>query len=157
MRWSQPRAGKRDEIVPVVSGEVLHKCCLKITFRDFSPPSVIEIPRDFFVDVRNCIPRVCVKILSQKNKKRMRHFEKNQIFRAHCQVSRSAAQLDLFLNSLISPHPNWGPRPTHTLCPRLHLGRHADILLHDGGRLCAIAAFPSFFLSFLLSSPGGPR
>ena len=88
-RGSLPHARLRHSR-QLVQHLVLHKCCLKITFRDFSPPSVIEIPRDFFVDARNCIPRVCVKISSQKNQKRMRHFEKNLIFRAHFQVSRSA-------------------------------------------------------------------
>ena len=83
-RGSLPHARLRHSR-QLVQHLVLHKCCLKITFRDFSPPSVIEIPRDFFADARNCIPRVCVKISSQKNQKRMRYFEKNLIFGAHCQ------------------------------------------------------------------------
>ena len=98
-RGSLPHARLRHS-QQLVQHLVLHKCCLKITFRDFSPPSVIEIPRDFFVDARNCIPRVCVKISSQKNQKWTHHFEKKLIFRAHCHEF-----------SLI---PNWGPRPTHT-------------------------------------------
>ena len=83
-RGSLPHARLRHS-PQLVQHLVLHKCCLKTTFRDFSPPSVIEMPRDFFVDARKCIPRVCVTISSQKNQKRMHYFEKNLIFGAHCQ------------------------------------------------------------------------
>ncbi len=83
-RGSLPHARLRHSR-QLVQHLVLHKCCLEITFRDFSPPSVIEIPRYFFADARNCIPRVCVKISSQKKQERVRYFEKKLIFGAHCQ------------------------------------------------------------------------